>query len=84
MDTKDLMKIPQLFAIKEGGIINPHYGMSHDRFAVQTVYLLGQHNVVGCDEPSCDCLDKAWAHHCPEVEIVPVCVIETAPEGAVN
>lgn len=84
MNIQDLLKNPQLFAVKKDGILQMHGGLSDDPFNVKTLYLMQVHHVVGCNNPDCDCIDRAWADHADGATIVPVTIVETAPEGMVN
>lgn len=84
MDVQDLLKNPQLFAVKKDGILQMRGGLSDDKFALKCGYLMAVHHVVGCGDPDCDCIDQAWAEHADGATIVPVTIIETAPEGMVN
>lgn len=70
MDVKELLKIPQLYSIKKAGVLCPHLGVGHDTFWVKTSYLIKELGLIGCDDPSCDCVDRAFLEYAPDCEVV--------------
>ena len=82
MNVQDLLKNPQLFAVKKDGVLQVSDGLAGDKIALIAVYLFNNHGVVGCDKPDCDwgCLDQAWAKHADGATIVPVTVVEIESE----
>lgn len=84
MDVQGLLKNPQLFAVKKDGILQMRGGLSDDKFALKCGYLMSVHHAVGCGDRACGCIDQAWSDHADGATIVPVTIVETAPEGAVN
>lgn len=81
MNVQDLLKNPQLFAVKRKGKILYGEGLSIEPFIIKQMYLANTEGIFGCGNPDCDCIDKAWADHADGATIVPVTIIETAPEG---
>lgn len=84
MKIDDLLKNPQLFAVKKDGILQAAGGLCDDKFGLMTLWLFRNHGVVGCGDPDCDCLDQAWADHADGATIVPVTIVELENEGAVH
>lgn len=76
MDIQDMLAVPRLFCTKIEGRLRPELGMGDEVFSVKTGYLFRFHGVVGCGNPDCDCIDKAFAKFCKGVEVVPVEVCE--------
>ena len=82
MNVQDLLKTPQLFAVKKDGVLQVTEGLAGDKIALMTVWLFSNHGVVGCGNPDCDCLDQAWADHADGATIVSVTVVELEGDGA--
>ena len=74
----------QLFAVKKDGLLQTEGGLCGDKSAIMALWLLRKHNVAGCGNPDCDCLDQAWADHTGGATVVPVTVVELEGEGADN
>jgi hypothetical protein len=84
MKIDDLLKTPQLFAVKKDGILQVSDGLCDDKFTLMGFWLFRKHNVAGCGNPDCDCLDQAWSAHADGATVVPVTVVELEGEGADN
>ena len=82
MEINDLLKNPQLFAVKKDGVLQVSDGFYDDKFTLMAVYLLNNHGVVVCASLGCGHLVQAWADHADGVTIVPVTVVELESERA--
>ena len=84
MKINDLLKTPQLFAVKKNGILQVSDGLAGDKISLIGAYLFKSHGFVSCDKPDCDwgCLEQEWAKHADGATIVPVTVVEIESERA--
>ena len=80
MKIEDLLKTPQLFAVKKDGILQASGGLCGDKLELMMFWLFREHSIVGYDNPDCDCLDQAWADHADGATIVPVTIVELESE----
>lgn len=80
MNVQDLLKNPQLFAVKKDGALQVTDGLCDDKFTLMAFWLFRKHNVAGCGNPDCDCLNQAWAKHADGAIIVSVTVVELESE----
>ena len=84
MEIKDLLKTPQVFAVKKDGILQMHCGIARDEYSLKAGWLMDGHGIAPCGDPECGCTDRAWEELEGGATIVPVSIVETAPEGAGN
>lgn len=84
MEIKDLLKTPQMFAVKKDGALQMHCGIAGDEYSLKAGWLMEGHGIVPCGNPECGCTDRAWGEHADGATIVPITLVEAAPEGAGN
>ncbi len=72
---EDITNTQIAFAVKVDGKVDINQGLGRTKIALQN-FTLFRHGYMSCDRPECSCRDKALAKHMPNVQIVPVKVIE--------
>lgn len=84
MKIDDLLKTPQLFAVKKDGILQTSGGLCGDKLELMMFWLFREHSVLGCGNPYwdslCDSLAQAWVDYADGATIVPVTIVELESE----